>query len=88
MANVKVNIRMDEETKIEFDKFCKEIGLSANTVINIFAKTVVREQRIPFEITTKVPNSTTLAVMDSADNDEETYGPFDSIDALIEALNA
>ncbi|MBP5294037.1 MAG: type II toxin-antitoxin system RelB/DinJ family antitoxin [Clostridia bacterium] len=53
MAQTNVNIRMDEETKIAFDKFCSEIGLSASSAFNIFAKTVVREQRIPFELTTK-----------------------------------
>ena len=88
MAQTNVNIRMDEATKIAFDKFCAEIGLSVSSAFNIFAKTVVREQRIPFELTTEVPNSTTLAAMDSAEKREDVYGPFDSIDSLMEALNA
>ena len=41
----------------DFDKFCEEIGLSVSAAFNIFAKTVVREQRIPFELTTETPNS-------------------------------
>ncbi len=64
MAQTNVNIRMDESTKIAFDKFCNEIGLSVSSAFNIFAKTVVREQRIPFELTTETPNSVTLAAMD------------------------
>ena len=64
MAQTNVNIRMDESTKIAFDKFCSEIGLSVSSAFNIFAKTVVREQRIPFELTTETPNSVTLAAMD------------------------
>ena len=63
MAQTNVNIRMDEATKVAFDKFCNEIGISVSSAFNIFAKTVVREQRIPFEITTEVPNSTTAAAM-------------------------
>lgn len=59
MAQTNVNIRMDESTKKAFDLFCSEIGLSVSSVFNMFAKTVVREQRIPFEITTEVPNSVT-----------------------------
>ncbi|MBQ9428233.1 MAG: type II toxin-antitoxin system RelB/DinJ family antitoxin, partial [Clostridia bacterium] len=47
MAQTNVNIRMDEATKIAFDKFCEEIGLSVSSAFNIFARTVVREQRIP-----------------------------------------
>ena len=88
MAQTNVNIRMDEATKVAFDKFCEEIGLSVSSAFNIFAKTVVREQRIPFELTTETPNSVTLAAMDSAEKGEDVYGPFDSVDSLMEALNA
>lgn len=63
MAQTNINIRMDENTKKDFDLFCKEIGLSVSSVFNLFAKTVVREQRIPFEITTEVPNADTIAAM-------------------------
>ena len=61
MGMTNVNIRIDEATKVAFDKFCQEIGLSVSAAFNIFAKTVVREQRIPFELTTEVPNSVTLS---------------------------
>ena len=88
MAQTNVNIRMDEATKIAFDKFCEEIGLSVSAAFNIFAKTVVREQRIPFELTTEVPNAATLAAMNAAEKGKYVYGPFDSVDALLEALNA
>lgn len=88
MAMTNVNIRMDEATKIAFDKFCEEIGLSVSAAFNIFAKTVVREQRIPFELTTEVPNKVTLSAMESAENGNDVYGPFDSVDDLMEALNA
>lgn len=63
MAQTNVNIRMDEATKIAFDKFCEEIGLSVSAAFNIFAKTVVREQRIPFELTTETPNTETIAAV-------------------------
>ena len=67
MAQTNVNIRMDESTKIAFDKFCNEIGLSVSSAFNIFAKTVVREQRIPFELTTEVPNNVTIEAMKEYD---------------------
>ncbi len=63
MAQTNVNIRMDEATKIAFDRFCNEIGLSVSSAFNIFAKTVVREQRIPFELTTETPNATTVSAL-------------------------
>lgn len=63
MAQTSVNIRMDEETKKAFDKFCDEIGLSVSAAFNIFAKTVVREQRIPFALSVETPNAETVAAM-------------------------
>ena len=71
MAQTSVNIRMDEATKVAFDRFCNEIGLSMSAAFNVFAKTVVREQRIPFELTTEIPNAVTLAAMDAAEKDGE-----------------
>ncbi len=51
MAQTNVNIRMDEELKKQFDEFCSNIGMTMTTAICVFAKKVVKEQKIPFEIT-------------------------------------
>jgi len=50
MAQTNVNIRMDEELKKQFDKFCSDVGMTMTTAICIFAKRTVREQKIPFEV--------------------------------------
>jgi len=50
MSTKLVTFRMDEEVKKDFDSFCSEVGISASGMFNMFAKTVVREKRIPFEI--------------------------------------
>ena len=50
MAQTNVNIRMDENLKRQFDAFCSEIGMSMTTAFCVFAKTAVRQNRIPFEI--------------------------------------
>ncbi len=88
MAQTNVNIRMDEATKKAFDAFCEEIGISVSSAFNIFAKTVVREHRIPFELTTEIPNDTTIEEMTAAERGETIYGPFDSVIDAMEALNA
>ena len=46
MAMATYSIRMDPEVKSEFDKLCENIGLSASTAFNIFAKRSVRERAI------------------------------------------
>ena len=57
MAQTNVNIRMDENLKREFDEICDDFGLTMTAAFTIFAKTVVRQQRIPFEISKDVPNA-------------------------------
>ena len=50
MSQSTYSIRMDSELKKDFDSICEDFGMSSTTAINIFAKAVVRERRIPFEI--------------------------------------
>ena len=50
MAQATFSVRMDEVLKKQFDGLCQEFGMNASTAINIFARAVVRQRRIPFEI--------------------------------------
>lgn len=49
--SINVNFRMDEDLKKNMEKICDEMGLTLTTAFTIFAKTVIRERRIPFEVT-------------------------------------
>lgn len=48
MAQVKILV--DDTIKREAEKLFDEIGISMSTAINIYLKAVVRENRIPFEL--------------------------------------
>ena len=50
MAQATFSVRMDESLKKQFDNLCQEFGMNTSTAINIFARAVVRQRRIPFEI--------------------------------------
>lgn len=50
MAQATFSVRMDENLKKQFDVLCADFGMNATTAFNIFAKAVVREKRIPFDI--------------------------------------
>ena len=50
MTQSNISIRIDNQLKQQFDSLCNELGLSMTSALNLFVKTVVREQRIPFEI--------------------------------------
>lgn len=53
MAQQTFSIRMDAQLKKEFDALVEDMGMNATTAFNIFARTVVREKKIPFEIGTQ-----------------------------------
>jgi DNA-damage-inducible protein J len=46
-----MNIRIDENIKRDFDAFCSDVGINPSAAVNMFARAVLRERRIPFEIT-------------------------------------
>ncbi|HIZ23562.1 MAG TPA: type II toxin-antitoxin system RelB/DinJ family antitoxin [Candidatus Blautia faecigallinarum] len=58
MAQATFSVRMDENLKKQFDSLCSDFGMSMSTAINVFARTVVRERRIPFEIASPEPEIT------------------------------
>ena len=50
MGQTAFTVRMDTEVKKKFDDLCKDFGMSANTAFNIFARTVIKQERIPFDV--------------------------------------
>jgi len=53
MPQTTFSVRMDSEVKKQFDDFCKDVGMNTTTAFNIFARVVLREKRLPFDITTE-----------------------------------
>lgn len=88
MAQTNINIRMDDNLKQQFDWLCSELGLNMTTAINIFAKTMVRQQKIPFEVALDVPNSETLAAIDDVNYGRNLSKSFHNVTELMEDLNA
>lgn len=50
MANTTVTFRMDEDLKHQAEQIFDDMGMNMTTAFTIFAKAVVRQRRIPFEI--------------------------------------
>ena len=51
MSQSVLSVRMDEDVKHRFDAFCSDAGMNASVAVNMFVRAVIREKRIPFEIT-------------------------------------
>ena len=50
MAQILVNIRMEEDLKKSMERTCRDLGMNMTTAFTIFAKKVSRERRIPFDV--------------------------------------
>ena len=89
MAQTNINIRIDSELKKQFDLFCSEIGISTSAAFNIFAKTVVRQQKIPFELSLSTPNKATIMAIEegrrlACDKSVKGYSDMEGLKAALE----
>lgn len=64
MASAVLNIRTDKETKEKAETIFSELGLSMSTAINVFLKTTVRENGLPFSLRLEQPNAETVAAIE------------------------
>ena len=55
MANTSITIRIDEKLKDELQKLMSNLGLDMTTFFTMTAKQAVREQKIPFDVSMKIP---------------------------------
>lgn len=58
MAQSTISARIDSDDKLAFDLFCSKVGLNTSSVLNMFIKKVISENKIPFEIS--APKSISL----------------------------
>ena len=89
MAQTSVNIRMDADLKRQFEAFCSDMGMSMTTAFCIFAKKVVREYRIPFEIGGDVPNEETRQAIEEVQRmkaDPSLGKSYTDIDLMMKEL--
>lgn len=53
MPMATLSVKMDPEVKKGLEDFCSQVGMNVSTAINMFARSVVRNQCLPFEVTTR-----------------------------------
>lgn len=88
MALARISVNVDADTKQVAEDLLNEMGLTMTVAINMYLKRIALERGIPFEVTTRVPNATTIEAIEEGRriaNDQSVPG-FDSIEALKAAI--
>ena len=89
MAQANVNIRMDAELKNNLDQLCNELGMTISTAVTIFAKAMVRNGGIPFDVRIATPNTETLEAFQEIEEmkkNPSAYKRYTNVRKMMEEL--
>jgi len=86
-VNTSMTIRMNREVKQKAQLIFAELGMDMTTAINVFLRQAITHRGFPFEVVLNTPNDVTLAAMETAENNEDISGPFDSVSSLMAVLS-
>ena len=89
MRKSNMTIRIEPNLKKEASDLFKSLGLDLSTATGIFYIQALRCHGLPFSVVVdEEPNKKTYMAMKDAENDTNMSGPFESVDDLMEALDA
>ncbi len=88
MPKVSTNISIDADVKKQAIELFADLGMDLSTAINIYLKKAIAQQGIPFDVSREIPNAVTAKAIENSEKGNDVYGPFDSVEALMESLNA
>ena len=51
MEQTNLSIRVSRADKKDFENFCSDVGMNVSVAVNMFIKAVLRENKLPFDVT-------------------------------------
>ena len=87
-ATTSMSIRMDRVVKEQAQQLFKSLGIDMTTAINIFLRQALIRKGLPFEVTAEGADSTLMQKLTEAEADPDIHGPFHTVQALMDDLNA
>lgn len=87
MAQATITFRIDEEMKEELNGICEALGLTLSGALTIFAKKMINERGLPFDLKLN-PNYETIKTMKEVEENKGLSKTFTSVNELMEDLNA
>lgn len=89
MATTNINVRVDSALKQEAEALFNDLGLSMSSAINMFLRSAVMHDGIPFEIRRQIPNAETKAALDEYEEMKkhpDRYKRYESFDEVLDEV--
>ena len=86
MTMVNISVRVDPALKKQADALFSDLGLNMSTAVNMFLKTAVSHNGIPFEVRRPTPNAETraaLAEYEEMKRNPAAYKRYDTFEDLM-----
>ena len=86
-----INIRVDKKLKNDAENLFNELGITMSSAINMFLKTAIREEGVPFIVNKNKINEDTLKALGEYRNmkDKKKYKRYSSFSEIVnEVANA
>ena len=89
MATTNINVRVDSALKLEAEALFNDLGLNMSSAINMFLRSAINHNGIPFEVKRPAPNIETKAALDEYEEMEKNpdkYKRYESFDDILDEV--
>ncbi len=89
MATTNINVRVDSVLKQEAEELFNDLGLNMSSAINMFLRSAIMHNGIPFEIKRQTPNAETKAALNEYEEMEKNpdkYKRYQSFDEILDEV--
>ena len=85
-----INLRIDNKTKDQANKVCKELGISLSSSIKIFLNQMIKQQGLPFTVSSYKPTKSLVESMKQADKiaKDPNWKTYDDVDKMIKEFGS
>ena len=87
MESMTINVRVNADDKKMFEQFCENVGMNVSTAVNMFIKSVIREQKLPFEVKSDISNEIIYQKLKEAEKEMKNTKKRYSISEIEESMN-
>lgn len=87
MATTNINVRVDSMLKQEAETLFNDLGLNMSSAINMFLRSAIMHNGIPFEVKRQTPNEETKAALSEYEEMKKNPGNYKRYDSFDEILD-